>query len=193
MNRDDRELDHAFRRVQAGDHEAFSAWLGMVEIPLRRSLRSFARAVDAEAVMQEGLLRMWRGAPTLQLGGPNASLRYALVLVRRLALEEARRLRRVSPLELEDLERLPEGRVDPDPPPDPGLRRAIADCIEKLPPQPRRAIAARIETQSLLPDRDLAARLSMKLNTFLQNIVRARRLLADCLEGRGVRLCGLAP
>jgi hypothetical protein len=28
----------------------------------------------------------------------------------------------------------------------------------------------------------------MRLNTFLQNIVRARRLLADCLRRRGIDL-----
>jgi len=34
----------------------------------------------------------------------------------------------------------------------------------------------------------LAERLRMRLNTFLQNIVRARRSMEKCLEGRGVRL-----
>ena len=39
-----------------------------------------------------------------------------------------------------------------------------------------------------LDDRTLAAELDMRVNTFLQNIVRARRLLRKCLEGKGVRL-----
>ena len=38
------------------------------------------------------------------------------------------------------------------------------------------------------PDRSLAERVGMKLNTFLQNVTRARRLLADCLRRRGVDL-----
>jgi RNA polymerase sigma-70 factor (ECF subfamily) len=33
-------------------------------------------------------------------------------------------------------------------------------------------------------------RLGMKLNTFLQNFTRARKLLADCLRSRGVDLVG---
>jgi hypothetical protein len=32
----------------------------------------------------------------------------------------------------------------------------------------------------------------MELNTFLQNFTRARKLLADCLRGRGIDLGDLA-
>jgi hypothetical protein len=38
------------------------------------------------------------------------------------------------------------------------------------------------------PDRDLASSLGMRLNTFLQNIVRARTLLSRCLEAAGIRI-----
>jgi hypothetical protein len=34
----------------------------------------------------------------------------------------------------------------------------------------------------------LAERVRMRPNTFLQNVTRARRLLADCLRRRGVDL-----
>ncbi len=37
-----------------------------------------------------------------------------------------------------------------------------------------------------MPDRSLAEALGMRLNTFLQNVARARRLLADCLREAGV-------
>jgi hypothetical protein len=36
------------------------------------------------------------------------------------------------------------------------------------------------------PDTHLAERVGMRPNTFLQNIARARRFLADCLRKRGI-------
>jgi DNA-directed RNA polymerase specialized sigma24 family protein len=182
------EIDHAFEGTRAGDAEAFAAWVRLVEVSLRGSLRRFARAVDVEAVMQEGLLRMWRLAPALRLEGENASLRFAFRLLHNLAVSETRRLRRFEPLVTDPPDGRPLDRVDPDPPPDPLLRRAIQDCIARLPRQPRLAILLRLQEGGLHPDSILAVRLKMKRNTFLQNIVRARRLLAKCLEGRGVRL-----
>ncbi len=85
------EIDHAFEGTRAGDAEAFAAWVRLVEISLRGSLRHFARAVDVEAVMQEGLLRMWRLAPALKLEGQSASLRFALRMLHNLAVSEALR------------------------------------------------------------------------------------------------------
>jgi RNA polymerase sigma-70 factor (ECF subfamily) len=37
-----------------------------------------------------------------------------------------------------------------------------------------------------LDDHALAAGLSMRINTFLQNVTRARRLLAECLRRAGI-------
>jgi DNA-directed RNA polymerase specialized sigma24 family protein len=187
------DLDRAFAAVQEGDANAFATWLRLAEIPLRASLRSFARALDVEAVLQEGLLRMWVLAPTLTLGGRNASLRYALRLLRNLALDETRRLKRLVPLDESALERLPEANAEPASPPDPALRRAIRACIEQLPRQPRAALEARLASDGRRPDRDLAAALQMQKNTFLQNIVRARRLVAECLERAGVSLAEVLP
>jgi len=178
-------IDESYRRTREGDRSAFSSWVRRCEQPLRKSLRPFARAVDTEAIVQETLLRMWRLAPRLALEGENASLRYASRLARNLALSEVRRQRRVSTVEQAELERLPAGAVDPDPPADDRLRRTVRDCMEKLPPRPREVLRLRLSGR---PDRDLARSLAMKLNTFLQNVVRARRLLADCLERSGIRL-----
>jgi DNA-directed RNA polymerase specialized sigma24 family protein len=175
-------IDDAYKRTQEGDREAFTSWVRLCETPLRKSLRSFAPYVDVESVVQEGLLRMWLLAPTLTLEGENASLRYALRLVRNLALSEARRLGTAGP---DDLETFPEPPVDPDPPADPWLLQAILRCIEKLPRRPREALSARLRGG---PDRGLASSVGMRLNTFLQNIVRARQLMAKCLKGAGINV-----
>ena len=70
--------------------------------------------------------------------------------------------------------------------PDPFLRRAIAECHEKLPPTPAEVLACRLQSAGAEPDQTLAERLGMRLNTFLQNFTRARKLLAECLEKRRV-------
>jgi DNA-directed RNA polymerase specialized sigma24 family protein len=181
-------LDELFLLARLGGPEAFAEWMGMVEIPLRRSLRRFARAVDVEVVMQEAFMRMWLVANDRErsLEGRNASLKFAFRVARNVALEEIRRYRLDRLVDLENLEDLPEGSYDPEPG-DPALARAIADCFRRLPDKSRRALGARLEGDCL-PDRMLAERLRMRLNTFLQNIVRARKSMEKCLKGRGVRL-----
>jgi RNA polymerase sigma-70 factor (ECF subfamily) len=180
--------DELFLLARSGEPDAFAEWMGMVEIPLRRSLRRFARAVDVEVVVQETLARMWLVAsdPQRVLEGRDASLKFAFRVARNVALEETRRWRLDRFVDLGKLEDLPEGSIDPEPG-DPALARAIADCFRRLPGKPRSALVARLEGDCL-PDRVIAERLRMKLNTFLQNIVRARKSLEKCLEGRGVRL-----
>jgi len=180
------DLDREYGAVQAGNQEAFSAWVRLVELPLRRSLRPFARVADVESLMQEGLLRMWVLAPRLELKGENASLRYAHRLLRNMAISEARRLCRYE--QVADLARAGETDMLADPAgrPDDRLRRIILDCVQRLPERPRQALWARIERGDLTPDRDLAAGLDMRRNTFFQNVARARRLVATCLERNGV-------
>jgi DNA-directed RNA polymerase specialized sigma24 family protein len=181
-------LDSLFLLARSGEPDAFAEWMGMVEIPIRRSLRRFVRAVDIETAVQETLARMWLVAsdPERVLEGRNASLKFAFRVARNVALEEIRRYRHDRFVDLDELQDLPEGSLDPHPC-DPALARAIAECLESLPDQPRKALTARLDNDCL-PDRALAEHLRMKLNTFLQNIVRARRSLEKCLEGRGVRL-----
>lgn len=179
------EVDQAYEWTRSGDPEGFADWVRRVELPLRSSLRSFARSVDVEAIVQEGLMRMWILAPTLALSGENASLRYAARLMRNLALQEVRRGSNAGPpveYQLPDLE----------PPPDPLLRRAILECLSRLRDRPRQALLARLAGLQAEADSLLADRLGLKLNTFLQHIVRARKALMACLEGKGVQVLGAA-
>ena len=69
---------------------------------------------------------------------------------------------------------------------DPWLRQLVIKCREKLSPKPALALDARIGSAGAEPDTVLAARLHLRLNTFLQNVARARRQLADCLRRKGV-------
>ncbi len=186
------DLDVHLQAIVAGDVEAFAQWLSAAERPLRASLRSFAAVVDVEAVLQEALLRTWQVAPRLASDGrPNGLLRLALQMARNLALSDLRRARpeAADPSEGELQRSLDDqalGRAAR--PPDPLLRRAIGECRDKLPRQPRLALTERLASLGQELDAAVAARLGMRANTFLQNITRARKLLAECLKSRGINL-----
>jgi RNA polymerase sigma-70 factor (ECF subfamily) len=178
------DLDKLYRRTQAGDASAFTEWVCRVEPVLRGRMRPFARAADVEGVIQEALLRMWTLAPTLELTGENASLRYLATVARNLAVHEARRSGADVPLE-DDAGKPFEIPAPPAPVEDKGLRLAILACLEALRGAPARAIGARL-TAGERSDHELCAELRMTLNTFLQNVVRARRSLTECLGGKGI-------
>jgi RNA polymerase sigma-70 factor (ECF subfamily) len=184
------DLDRHLPAIAAADPGAFGDWAGAAEGELREGLRGFAAAVDVEAVLQEVLLRAWQLAPRLRPDGrPNALLRFALRTAHNLAVDEARRRRRVVAEGDEALQRRLDALCEAGPAaPDPLLRRLIESCRDRLPGKPRQALEARLAAAGGEPDQAIAARLGQKPNTFLQNFTRARRLLAECLKGRGVAL-----
>jgi RNA polymerase sigma-70 factor (ECF subfamily) len=176
---------HLLDAIASGDTDAFGRWASAVEPRLRTSLRSAADQVDVESVVQETLLRVWQAAPTLHPDGkPNPLLRLAFRISRNLVISELRRVR-ARPAVLARAEQL--GRGEPRAPnaPDPMLREQIHRCRHTLPTRPAQALDARLQAVGR-PDRDIAEALGMRLNTFLQNVTRAKRLLAACLEKHGV-------
>ncbi|WP_394830625.1 sigma-70 family RNA polymerase sigma factor [Pendulispora rubella] len=181
------DLDIHASAIRAGNSDAFGHWLAGAERPVRESLRSFAAHLDTEAIVQEAFLRVWQVAPRFEPDGmPNGLLRLAVRIARNLAISERRRLRGDHDAHIDDV---------PAPTPathDPMLRRLIEDCHRDLPEKPALALRARLEHGGTEGDDALARRLSMQKNTFLQNFTRARKLLAQCLERRGVRLAELA-
>ena len=175
------DLDTHLVAIGAGDRRAFAAWVAGAEMALRATLRRYAALVDAEAVLQETLLRAWQLAPRVQPdGAPNALLRLAMRIARNLAIDEVRRRGRPLPVQLHDEPAFTEPVADP------WLRQLVIECREKLSPKPALALDARLGSAGAEPDTVLAARLHMRLNTFLQNVARARRQLADCLRRKGV-------
>jgi RNA polymerase sigma-70 factor (ECF subfamily) len=181
------DLDERVPAIALGDAGAFAWWLARAEPALRRSLASFAARVDVEAVLQETLLRVWQVAPRVKVDGmPNALLRLARRIAYNLAVDAARRGAHEALDEgVDDASR--EVAVDPIEP-DPFLREAVEGCRAGLPERPRLALDARLASHGGRPDRALADALGMRLNTFLQNVTRARELLAECLARRGIRL-----
>lgn len=180
-------LDTHLASIAAGDPDAFARWVAGAEHRVRASLTSVSDSVDVESVVQETLLRMWQVAPRVTSDGkPNSLLRLAVRTARNLAISDLRR-RRVRPDVVTRLQtQAVDDRVEPIAP-DPMLRRAIVDCREKLPGKPAVALDARLSGPGT-PDPTLATQVGMKLNTFLQNVTRARKLLAQCLKKRGIDL-----
>jgi DNA-directed RNA polymerase specialized sigma24 family protein len=175
------DLDRHLPEIAAGDRDAFAGWVADAEHALRDALRPFAARVDVEAVLQETLLRVWQVAGRVHPDGKaNALFRLAVTISRNLALSQLRRERQAS-------DDPPEPAVEPREP-DPLLARVIRLCLEHLPPKPRSAFLARLAACGGEDDPVLASRLRMRLNTFLQNVTRARRLLARCLASKGVEM-----
>ena len=179
-------LDVHLPDILARDTYAFGQWMAGAEGPMRESLRSFAKVVDVEAVLQEALLRVWQVAPRfVSDGAPNGLLRLGVRIARNLAISEVRRTK-TRPTEEDDLESALLETSGPEPEmPDPLLRRVLAKCFELLPEQPRRVLQLRLAGTGD-GDAEIAHALGMRLNTFLQNFGRARRLLGECLRKNGV-------
>lgn len=170
----------------AGDARSFGVWMSHAERPLRESLRSFTAAVDTESVLQECFLRVWQLAPRFVSDGrPNGLLRLALRVSRNLAVSEIRRVRRAN-VDVGALDEQGALATVSDAAPDPLLQQSLRACREGLPDKPAQALDARLAAQGCEADETLAERLGMKLNTFLQNFTRARKMLAECLRARGV-------
>ena len=64
----------------------------------------------------------------------------------------------------------------------------IEECLGRIAGRPLAALRARLANGHRLPDHEVASQIGMKVNTLLQNVVRARRQLAACLESKGVPL-----
>lgn len=179
------DLDDHLPMIVLGDSTAFGRWLAGAEAPLRLSLRPFASRVDTEAVLQESLLRVWQVAPRhVPDGKPNSLFRLAIRVARNLAVDEVRRARK-APVPEEDIDAAA-GADIVSAGPDPFLRKAIEECRDNLPQKPAEVLGARLSSGGAEPDQTIAERLGMRLNTFLQNFTRARKMLAECLEKKHV-------
>ncbi|MDB5218819.1 MAG: hypothetical protein JWO86_6746 [Myxococcaceae bacterium] len=185
------DLDAHLPAILLRDTRAFGQWMAGAEGTMRDSLRSFASVLDVESVLQEALLRVWQVAPRFVADGrPNGLLRLGLRIARNLAVSELRRTKS-RPVPEEDLELAlaqAEQVEGGDRTPDPLLREVLAKCHERLPEKPRQVMTVRLSPAGGRSDDELASLVGMRLNTFLQNFTRARRMLAECLKKHGIHI-----
>ncbi|MDB4939467.1 MAG: hypothetical protein JWP87_6439 [Labilithrix sp.] len=187
------DLDAHLPAILTGDTRAFGRWMAGAEGTMRDGLRSFASVLDVESVLQEALLRVWQVAPRFVADGrPNGLLRLGIRIARNLAVSELRRTKS-RPVSEEDLERAlaMAEQVDlGERGPDPMLREVLAKCHEQLPEKPRQVVSIRLAAEGGRSDDELASLVGMRVNTFLQNFTRARRMLAECLKKHGIVIDG---
>ncbi len=183
------DLDSYVPKIIEGDADSFAYWVASAEPIIRNSLRQFATVVDVEAILQEALLRVWQVAPRyVPDGRPNGLLRLGIRIARNLAVSEARQTHS-NPQHRKSLElALTQLEHNSLPGNDPLLRRRIEECRKLLPRRPAIALDQRLASGGAEPDAVLASRVKMSLNTFLQNVSRARRFLTECLKKLGVDL-----
>jgi len=182
-------LDIHLQAIVLRDTNAFAQWMaGGAEATVRESLRSFARVVDVEAVLQEALLRVWQVAPRfVPDGGANGLMRLGIRIARNLAISEVRKNKSTKPAAEEEIEDAAAEAAAVPELPDPMLRRVLAKCFELLPDQPKSVVVLRLANLGQA-DVDLAQMVHMRLNTFLQNFGRARKMLGECLKKNGVAI-----
>lgn len=159
----------------------------MVEMPIRLSLRSFARAVDVECVVQDTLVQMWirRGEGCGPLG-ENASLRYAIEAARDVARSQASRTGCEALLPHDDV---PELELPPDMEADLALRKAMLDCFNKLEPEEEHNLRWRMEL-GWVRDVHFAEKYHMTTAALSETIARARKRVVRCLAQQGIKLEG---
>jgi DNA-directed RNA polymerase specialized sigma24 family protein len=176
----DLEVDE-LRAVAARDQTAFARWFARCEIPLKRSLQSFAELVDIECVVQDAGLKVWRNASRIV---PDGRSSFLLRWTKTVALNDARTKIRRAGHRLDKLrEAFGEHGFESVKPSrrDPLLAKHVQDCLQRLNPLQRLAFRARVEDKGARPDRELAAEIGMSFDAFRQNLARGRKALVRCL------------
>ena len=169
--------------ARQGDVRAFETLVGEHSPRLQRTLRHIVgSAEDAEEVLQEALLKAWRGLP-----GFRAEARFSTWLYR-IAMNEANRrlarnARRASlpiddvMLELPDLTDGPAALAEAN-----ELEEHLQQCIAALPVQYRAAVVLR-DVQGL-SNEEAASVLELELRNFKSRLHRGRMAIRQMVEER---------
>ena len=173
---DDAEL---IGQARFGNDEAFSQLVIRHTPALYRVVRRIADdSAEAEAIVQEAFLRVWRNLQRYRTGRP--FFPYLVTIALNLARDQWRSLRR---LDFEGLE--PALERDPEPGPEAQLERAeslqaLAEAVAQLPPAYRAVIALRYDAE--LSYQEIAEALNLPVNTVRTHLRRAKANLKQHLS-----------
>lgn len=164
--------------VAAGDREAFRALYRSLSATLMGVALSLLRDRDlAQDVVQEAFVRVWEKATSYD-GEKGAVVAWAIVIVRRLALNEIRR-RRTATVPVEDAEAEVDAILSVAGPDPSGQTVRLKRCLEALDPDYRRAIL--LTYHQGLTNEELAEQLGRPLGTVKSWVRRGLVDLKDCV------------
>lgn len=175
---DDAEL---IRQARSGNDEAFDQLVIRHTPALYRVVRRIADdSAEAEAIVQEAFLRIWRNLQRYRTGRP--FFPYLVTVALNLARDQWRSLRR---LDFEGLEPVLEVFSDPDLGPEAQLEQAeslqaLAEAVAQLPPAYRAVIALRYDAE--LSYQEIAQALDLPVNTVRTHLRRAKANLKQYLS-----------
>lgn len=167
---------HPVSRGMVGKQQRFEALVSALSTDIfRYAYWLCGDRTVAEDVVQDTFLRAWKSLD--QLKDDKAAKGWLITILRR---ENARRFERLSPpmLDVDEMElaglgtELPERQVE---------RQALRLSIMALPLEYREPLA--LQTLGGFSGQEIAAMLDLKLATVNTRLFRARRLLADRLNG----------
>ncbi len=179
---DGQDDDALMRGLRARDSDALRNVAECYgEIPFRIGCRMLADPVEAEDIAQEALLRLWNYADRWVEGGPGIAAWLSRVGTN-LCIDRLRKTRRQTNEEAPD-------RADETPLADAAIesdevKQAVIECIGGLPERQRASIILTYYEQ--LSNQLAADNLEMNIKAFESLLYRARGILKDCVEGKGV-------
>jgi RNA polymerase sigma-70 factor (ECF subfamily) len=165
-------------RVANGDREAFRTVYRLLAPTLLGVALSLLRDRDlAQDVVQEAFVRVWEKATSYD-GEKGAVVAWAVIIVRRLALNEIRRRRTVM-VPVEDAEAEVDALLSIERPDPSGQTVRLKRCLEALDPDYRRAIL--LTYHQGLTNEDMADQLGRPLGTVKSWVRRGLVDLKDCV------------
>jgi RNA polymerase sigma-70 factor (ECF subfamily) len=174
--------DLLVRRAQAGDDQAF-AQLVVRHTPalFRLARRMTSDSSEAEALVQETFLRLWKNLARYK--GERPFYPYLVTIALNLGRDQWRKFRQ---LDFSGLESLEESQPDASPSPEMQVerseaRRALAQAVADLPDAYRVVIALRYEAG--LSYQEIAESLELPINTVRTHLRRAKAHLRKILSG----------
>ncbi len=164
------EHERLVRRAAGGDREAFSELAAHHWRRLLALVRSVIAGLDAEDVVQEGLVKAWLKLESLR--DPAAFRSWLTRIVVTTALHHARRLRVTVPLE--ESMPLPAGEAYLD------SRVDVARLLACLAPR-QRAVLHMTEIEGM-SDREISAALGIASSSVRAHRLKGRRRLAELVR-----------
>ena len=180
------------RRAQAGDAAAFRQLVESSMRPIYALARRLLRDHDeADDVAQETFVRAWQALE--RYDGRSSFLGWLRTIATRLALNVIAKRRRRQTTGGEDFERAAETRASTTPGPEAQFEgaeahSALAWVLHQLPDEFRLPLLLR--TYEELSYAEIARQLEIPVGTVMSRLHRARRLVRQGLESRGVSRSG---